>query len=833
MGSKAPMLRCPTDMKTTTRTELKSFVDGLKANFLASPTTVHVESILSEKIDEIIRDLWGDRDYPDSFALMAIGGYGRAALHPHSDVDLLFFFKEVIDEDAIKAVLHPLWDLQFKVGHQIRHLDDLKEFDESQMESYTAFLDCRLLLGDPATALEFEREIMPRLIQKNRNRFLKLLADMKSSRYKQFGHTIYQLEPDVKEAPGGLRDVHWSGWVRKGLEASNRHPIPQDSLQFLHCLRNFLHFYAGRNANVLAFEFQEQIAAQLGYRDSERGEAAENMMRDYFLKAGDIARPTSFWEDAIVGTPNSISFTSEFSDPFEMIEAFAVVHQKKARLDSPTLSAIKRRLASSNGALSNNPRAGRLVLDMMKDRKGIYDTLLAMHEVGLLGRIFPDFEEIRCRVIRDFFHKYTVDEHSLIAIRNIEQLPPNHRLSVLLNELENPELLLLSLLFHDIGKSHRHDEGNHVHPSTEGVRVVLDQLRLPQDQVDKVVAVVQNHLEMSKIILRRDFSDQDVVRQFADLVGNIENLRMLCLMTYADMKAVNNEVVTPWKEDLLWQLYVETYNQLTLGLADDQYTQQPALESDITEIANLLPRNISAQDVRDFLDGFPRQYLKNTPKKQIADHFLLSRKLVDRPMIMHLGLNGSIYDLLVMTADRPGLFSKIAGVLSYFGMNIVRAQAFSNRHGTIFDLMSFEDASHYFEKNPSEIDHFAKLLSDVIAGSVQLNTLLERKFKSVMFKAKKGLSVPTTIHFDREFSNRCTIMEIVAADAFGLLFRIASVISGHGCNIEVALIATEGHRAIDVFYITKQGGKLSRELEGKLENDLIAALSPAETAGEK
>ena len=821
------MLRCRS-MKTTTRTELKSFVDEIKTRFFADPAAVRVERIISEKLDEVIRDLWGERDYPDSFALMAIGGYGRATIHPQSDVDLLFFFKDAIDENAIKAVLHPLWDLQFKVGHQIRNADDLKEFDESQMESYTAFLDCRLLLGDPETALEFEREIMPRLIQKNRNRFIKLLADMKSTRYKQFGDTIYQLEPDIKEAPGGLRDVHWSGWVRKALEASNRHPIPQDSLQFLHCLRNFLHFYAGRNANILSFEFQEQIASQLGYRDSERGEATENLMRDYFLKAGEIARPTSFWEDAIVGTPNSISFTSEFSDPFEMIEAFAEAHQKKARLDSATLSAIRRRLSSSNGALSNNPRAGRLVLDMLKDRKGIYNTLLAMHEVGLLGRIFPDFEEIRCRVIRDFFHKYTVDEHSLIAIRNIEQLPPSHRFSVLLNELENPELLLLALLFHDIGKSHRHDEGNHVHPSTEGVKDILDKLEMPPDQADKVVAVVKNHLEMSKIILRRDFSDEEVIRQFADLVGNIENLRMLCLMTYADMKAVNNEVITPWKEDLLWQLYVETYNHLTLGLADDQYTQQPALESDIAEISKLLPRNISAQEVRDFLDGFPRQYLKNTPKKQIADHFLLSRKLADRPMVMHLALNGSIYDVLVMTADRPALFSKITGVLSYFGMNIVRAQAFSNRHGTIFDLISFEDPGHYFEKNPSEIDHFAKLLTDVIAGTVQLNTLLERKFKSVVFKVKKGLTVPVSIHFDRDFSKRCTIMEIVAPDAFGLLYRMASIISAHACNIEVALIATEGHRAVDVFYITRQGEKLSPELEKGLELDLIEALTPKE-----
>jgi [protein-PII] uridylyltransferase len=341
------------------------------------------------------------------------------------------------------------------------------------------------------------------------------------------------------------------------------------------------------------------------------------------------------------------------------------------------------------------------------------------------------------------------------------------------------------------------------------------------------VFVVKAHLEMSKIILRRDFSDSQVVRQFADMVGNPENLRMLCLLTYADMKAVNNEVVTPWKEDLLWQLYVETYNHLTLGLADDQYTQQQELESDIGAIINLLPPPTPPQQVRDFLDGFPRHYLRNTPKKQIADHFLLSRRLADRPMVMHMAKNGVVYDLLVMTEDRPGLFSKITGVLSYFGMNIVRAQAFSNRHGTIFDLISFEDADRYFEKNPSEVDHFAKLLNEVVGGSVQLRTLLERKFKSVVFKQKKGLTVPMTIHFDNDFSKRCTIMEISAQDAFGLLYRVASVLASHGCNIEVALITTEGHRALDVFYITRQGRKLPADLEERLESDIGAALAQA------
>jgi len=507
-----------------------------------------------------------------------------------------------------------------------------------------------------------------------------------------------------------------------------------------------------------------------------------------------------------------------------MVGAFAEAHKKKAKLDSPTLVAIRQRLRMTNGVLANSPRAGRAILEMMKDRKGIYEILLAMHEVGLLGKIFPDFEEIRCRVIRDFFHKYTVDEHSLIAIRNIEELPSSHRFSILLSELENPELLLISLLFHDIGKSHRHDEGNHVHPSTEGVKPILRRLELPAEQIEKVVFVIKNHLEMSKIIMRRDFSDEAVIQQFADLVGNLENLRMLCLLTYADVKAVNNEVLTPWKEDLMWQLYIDTYNRLTLGLADDQYSQQPSLETDIEEVLRHLPRGTSAQDIRDFLDGFPRRYLKNTPKKQVAEHFLLSRQLAKRPMIMHFSRNGPVNELLVMTADRPFLFSKITGVLSYFGMNIVRAQAFSNRHGTIFDLIAFEDVNRYFEKNPSEVGHLEKMLTDVINGNVELNTLLQRKFNSIVYQTKRG-RIGTTVHFDDEFSKRCTIMEILAQDAFGLLYKIASVISSHGCNIDVALITTEGQRAIDVFYITRGGEKLPRGMEEQLEQDLKTELS--------
>jgi [protein-PII] uridylyltransferase len=809
------------------RTELKAFLDREKSEFLSNPGFFPLEESICRKVDEVVLQIWKSSGRLDvkGFALLAIGGYGRRTLHPESDLDLLLFFKDTVDEGVVKAVLDPLWDLPFRVGHQIRQGSDFRKFDPGHVESYAAFLDNRYLAGNETTASEVQNELLPAFVRRHRDAFLRGLLEAKRLRYLRFGETVFQLEPDLKDSPGGVRDSHWANWVRKALEV----PSGKDTgraLAFHHCMRNFLHFQAGRNFNVLSWEFQEQIAPKLGYSESPHGEAAETMMRDYFLRASEIARQAAMWEEEIAGSRNRIAYQSDFTDPFQMIEAFAEAHRKKASLHAVTLASIRQRLSSANGILANNPRAGRAILEMMKDREGIYDTLLSMHEVGLLGKIFPDFEEIRCRVIRDFFHKYTVDEHSLIAIRNIEQLPSTHRFSLVLNELDHPELLLLSLLFHDIGKAHKHDPGNHVHPSTEAVKVILNQLALPREQTEKVTAAIKNHLEMSKIILRRDFSDESVIQQFADVVGNVDNLRMLVLVTYADIKAVNNEVLTAWKEDLLWQLYVETYNLLTLGLADDRYSQQPSLESDIEAVLDLLPRKTPAQDVRDFLDGFPRQYLKITPKTDIAEHFLLSRKLASVPIVTHLARReGRIYEVLVMAADRLFLFSKITGVLSYFGMNILRGQAFSNRHGTIFDLITFEDVDNYFAKNPSEVDRFSKVLKDVIDGSQDLNNLLRGKMTSILFLQKKRGNVRSRIHFDDEFSNRCTILEILTQDAFGLLYRIGTVLSSHGCNIEIALITTEGHKAIDVFYITQNGAKLQSDTEKQLEADLLQIIA--------
>lgn len=810
----------------TLRTEMTQALQQAEATLAEAPSESATELHLCNAVDQILQSAFApDFQAREDFTLLAIGGYGQGRLHPRSDIDLLFLFRGEVDEAAVNEILGGLWDGPFNLGHQVRTLGDFTEFAADEMESYTAFLDSRRLLGSESLASEFVTATLPRILK---DEFVSKLVEMKRNRYQRFGGTVFHLEPDLKDAPGGIRDVQWADWIRRCLAVEDDRHVGPPPTRFHYRVRNLLHLFAKRNHNILTYEYQERVASILGYRDTDHGDAAENLMREYFLNAGEIARVASVYEDLAVRPTDRTSVSFVLSGPFDFVAAFEDAHQQGLRLDAHTLRTIEQRLSVCPDNIATY-WPGNAVVRMMRKLDGLYETLLTMHEVGLLGRVFPEFEEIRCRVIRDFFHRYTVDEHSLIAIRNIEDLRRNAgdgsraRLSRLLNDLAHPELVPLALLFHDIGKAHRHDAGNHVHPGVEGVHAVLERLRLSPAQAEQVVFLVQNHLEMSKLVLKRDFTDEAIQRQFADLVGTVENLRMLCLLTWADMCAVNPEVMTSWKEDLLWHLYIETYNRLTLGLADDRYEGQAALEAEILGVSRYLPARCRPEIIRDFLSGFPRQYLRTTPKSLIAEHLLLSEQLESKPMVMHLAVRENYHELLVMTADRPQLFSKIVGVLAYFGGNIIRGEAFANRRGTICDLIAFEDSLNILGKNPSEVERLETLLGQVIEGRLDVDQLLRGKIHSVVFQRSKGVGEPT-IHFDDTSSKRCTILEISAPDATGLLYRVSSVLAKHGCNIDVARIATEGHRAIDVFYLTRDGSKLDTQSEQLIRTDLAAEL---------
>jgi [protein-PII] uridylyltransferase len=782
-------------------------------------------------------------------AVMALGGYGHRTLCLHSDVDLLIVFDGRIgrpEERFVKAVLHPLWDLQLTVGHQVRVVGDFDEIERDNPEFLLALLDVRLLAGDPAV-LAGVQERLRRSSAGRRDHVLEALLRLTDRRHAQFNDTIYQLEPDLKEAPGGLRDLAGSRALailaERPLAANAEAERLAEAEDFLLRLRAVLHLETGRNLNILSHDLQERAAERLGYQGGQPRRRVEALMGHYFGQARAVARtlerarkragpacrdstrvPVGANLELTADGMGFVDLAQAASEPAAWLTAFEAAVERNVPVAHASLSLLEQH-GGRYSAVDFLPGAGdrERLLRFLRPRPGLSARLAEMHDCGLLSRLFPEFRAIACRVVRDFYHKYTVDEHTLLAIRGLERLcVPEHssraRFSSVLAELHGPERLVLALLFHDVGKWRDDD---HAEESVRMAQAMLDRLGLTPEARQEVEFLIGQHLQMSRMAFLRDSEDPSVVRQFAQLVGTEERLKMLCLMTLVDIEAVGAGTLTPWKEELLWRLYVDTYNQLTLGYGDE------VIESGQAAVATLQatrPVDFTEEELARFLEGFPRRYLALFDAEQVYRHARLSRDI--RPDEVHLFLESKreVWELSVVTLDKPYLFANISGVLSYFGMDILRGTAMTSPTGLVLDVFQFSDQEEFFRLNPDGPLHFEKVLQDVVAGRQELTVLLRRK-EAGLGRRRGSRRVTPVVHFDNEHSQRYTVLEIVAQDGLGLLHRISRVISRHGCDVDLVLISTEGNKAIDVFHLTKGAAKLAgpartalqRELEQMLE----------------
>lgn len=779
-----------------------------------------------------------------SFAVAACGGYGRSELFPFSDIDLLFLVRHESDiarlKSAFSAFQQGLWDSGLRVSHSVRTIADCVQLHEQNVELHISLLDLRFLAGDRSLLDELRPKLRD-FYHRHAQVLMQRLAELSRTRYAKYNDTVFHLEPNVKETPGGLRDwhlLHWLGLLMPQNEAIRESAASlRGAVEFLSRLRCFLHFQNGRDSNLLTFDLQETAAGQLAGDPMPPGE----WMRLYFKGARQISQcalraleytetqDTSLvrqfrdWRSRLSTNELTVSRERIFlrrpaetsGSPEGALGLFAFVARHGIRLSWDAM----RRLRADAAVLEGHAAAAAPKWPLWKDLLGQPNAGLAlreMEETRTLNALLPEWNVVDSLVVRDFYHRYTVDEHSFVAIDAIDDLAQARphapeRLRQLMEESPEQAVLRFALLLHDIGKGT--DPGAHIRGSLATAAAVMARIDMPAEDQALVCFLIEHHLDLSLAMSGRDLDDPATARQVAGQVGTLERLRLLTLLTYADISAVNPTAMTPWRLEQLWRVFLAGSEQLLRELDTDRIHAQAAamspLDGDLTE------------EARDFLEGLPTRYLRTHGRQEILRQVQLSSQLAQHGVMVEVKRLADAWQAIVMAADKPGLFASICGTLASFGLNILKAEAAANHRGLVVDQFRFADPLRTLELNPSEVEQLRLTIERVVRGKLKVEELLKRRRPAP--RPSSGATIQPLVRFNQEASDTCTLIDFVGEDRPGLLYDLASALSEAGCNIELVMIDTEAHKAIDVFYVTKQGTKLTAVDEAHLRTALAHA----------
>jgi [protein-PII] uridylyltransferase len=780
-------------------------------------------------------------------AVVAVGGYGRGELFPASDVDVMFLFDPPAHGEGLavsKGVLHALWDLGYTVGHSVRRIRDCLDLSRRDVTIRTALLEARWLAGDRRLFEDFETAFAAQLRKDLRTYITQKIAE-RDAGYERYGSTVYLLEPDLKKSKGGLRDLHYIGWLARaaygasswqelvgaGVLTNAEHRDLIEARDFLWVVRSEIHFHAGKAGDVLTFDEQVRLAGFFGFEDSPQLLGVERFMQQYyrlstalhqtsnrFLRR--LQRPTRWRrfvtavtareiEDRFVVTRNAVLLPERrrdalAADPDTVIGLFAVAQEHARPIAESTLDAVYRAVPGHPEDAYAAPAIQQRVFSLF-GASGIGRTLETMHRVGILERVLPEFASARGLMQFNQYHKFTVDVHSLRAVQAACALAESEGfLPAVYRGIRRKDLLHLALLLHDIGKG---KGGDHSQIGEEIAVRVADRLAFDAHERGVLTFLVRHHLLMSHIAFRRDLSDDKVLVRFARHVGQPELLQMFLVFTYADITAVGPGTWTAWKEDLLSDLYAKAMEALAGGrLVGDAAARRRAEGV----VRDLVRDRLPALWLARQFDAMPDRYVLVTPPDQMVRHLELVYRLPPDGVLVETRweVEQQATELTVATFDSiiPGLFSKLAGTLAALGFQILGAQVFTRLDGVVVDTLWFQDPDYSGEPPPGRLAELKRTLSSVVMGRQRVEDLFTRGTRLPRVRPLPHGTEPTQVEIDNETSDGFTVIDVFATDVQGLLYVITRTLFDLGVSIHSSKIATRLDQVVDVFYVQDPGG---------------------------
>ncbi|MGR9105502.1 MAG: [protein-PII] uridylyltransferase [Gammaproteobacteria bacterium] len=826
----------------------------------------------SDMIDEILLCSWKHFLGTDTsrFTLIAIGGYGRRELHPYSDIDILMLHRDSISEThhhELENFLRFLWDIGLKLGNRVSTLDECEEAAREDQVYTTALLESRLLYGCPDLFEEMKVRTGPDRLWPSTAYFEAKITEQQE-RYAKFNDTGFNLEPNVKEGPGGLRDIQMIAWLKKrhfrtatlaelvdqGCLSSGEYEELMNSQIFLSKIRFAIHLMTGRPENRLLFDFQSQLAEQFGYQDTPESSAVEQFMREYYLTVMAVERLSDIllqlFREMILGNnedqraePINLRFRSvgpfiEAShpdvfkkNPLALLEVFLLQQQIPGLkgIRASTIQLIRESLPLIDKNFRTNPAASRMFMEILSQRSGITHQLCKMNCYGVLPAYMPAFEHIVGRIQYDLFHIYTVDQHTLFLVGNLRSFSSEKFKSELpfCNDIfmliPKPSLLYVAAIMHDIAKG---KGGDH---SVIGEQIAIDFCRrhgMTRHETDLVAWLVRYHLIMSMTAQKKDLTDPNVIHEFASLVGTVERLNYLYLLTVADIRATNPQMWNSWKDSLLKELYIATQRALHRGLTNP-VDQGIRIQTSREEARSILKRlGLSDTTVDSVWKHFGDEYFLRYSTDEAVWHTIAiaASDPEELPLVLvrPQSQRGSV-EILLYAIDQEHLFARSTATLDQLGLTILDARIVTTRNGRVINSYLVLEQSGEAIRDIYREHQICRELQNRMSNpeSISLKNGSRRVSRQVRY-----FPITPQIIFENEAGNPNTLLELTAADQPGLLSRIGQVFDRFNIQVHQAKITTIGNRAEDVFYISDKNNQPleSERLQEEIRQSLVAMI---------